>query len=467
MKRILYDFPFFFVFLSLVAFALYKTDNRIFWIFLALSLASLLSLRVFIASIVFVLALNGFHSSFKPITKPTQGIFKGVVYDVRKNKLTSFYIKTKKTKILLFASNVYDNIKPYDSIVFKAKLTSAIKNRSFAKYLHSCGIYLIGYASYIKKTKRNGIMSEIESLRLKLESEFYYFLHKQEYIFLQNAIFGDSTNKAAIKQAFINTQTAHIMSVSGLHMGFVFGLFYVLFYTVFANIKLFYRRFNLKTSASVAAFFPMFAYFLISGLHIPAIRSFLMVFVFILSLIYGHTKNSYNILFFIASIVVLIFGYSIVFNPSFVMSFFMSFVAIYLYKIVKGTVNSNMVSYIVFSLLIGLFAMPISAYYFHKVAYLSFLSNFIVVPYFGFILMPFSFIAITVSFLPIFFIKHIVFSVLNFATFILLKVVSSFELLKPLSITPHLLWVIITYALMFYLCERFKAYQRAISTSSR
>jgi len=470
MNRLLYDFPFFFVFTGILAFTFYKENNNIFWLFLAVSLLSLLRVRVFILCTAFVVAIYFLSLTHKPNINKTSGVFKGVVYDIRKSKHLTFYVKTKNANMIIFVPGIYDNINLYDKITFKAKLTSNIKNPGFRAYLHSKGIYLAGFASYIQKIGHStGIVSFVEHIRQKMEKEFYYFLHNNEYLFLQNAVFGDSKNKANIKNMFINTQTAHIMSVSGLHMGFVFGLFYALFYFIFSSIGYIYKRFSIKTYASLLALLPTLVYFTLSGMHIPAIRSFLMVLIFVLALIYGRVKNSYNILFFIASVVVLLFGCSTIFNPSFVMSFFMSFVAIYLYSFIQKRLSASKLSaYTIFSLLIGIFAMPITAFYFHKVAYLSFISNFIVVPYFGFVVMPISFIAMFASFLPIFFIKYAVFTVVNLSTFLLLKTVELFSFIKPLNISVSLISVLVLYAVMFLALEVCgRNYSKITSTSSR
>lgn len=460
MRRVLYDYPFLFVFLSIASFALYKSGSAIFLPFLFVSLAGLLRFRVFAVSVLFVLIVCLFSQSlYKNKSIDIKAVLKGSVYDIRQSKHLSYYVKTEFGKIYLFVPKIYDNINIYDRISFKAKLkpVSTLKNSGFKRYLNSNGIFFIGYAGYIKKVEGGTFLSNMQRFRAKIEREFYYFLKPKEYMFLQNAIFGDSVNKYAVKNIFIDTQTAHIMSVSGLHMGFVFGLFYFLFYQLFSNINFIYRRFNLKAVSSVVSFLPTLIYFSISGLHIPAIRSFFMVSVFIFALIYGYRRNSYNILFFVASILLVVFGYRTVFNPSFVMSFFMSFVAIYLYGFVKKLNINRIVSYMVFSFLVGIFAMPISSFYFNKLAYLSFLSNFIVVPYFGFVIMPLSFLSIAASFLPVFALKSSVFSLLSFATSHMLGTVRGFASIKPMEIHISILTVAVVYCCLFLL---FGIYQK-------
>ncbi len=459
MRRILYDYPFLFVFLSVAAFAFYKSGSAVFLLFLLISLAGLLRFKVFIVSVlsVFILWFSS-QSFYKSRAADTKTTLKGSVYDIRQSKHLSYYVKTEFGKIYLFVPKIYDNINIYDHISFKAKLkpVKPLKNSGFKRYLYSNNILFIGYARYVKKIKGNIFLSSVQHIRAGIEREFYYFLKQDEYIFLQNAIFGDSVNKYAIKNIFIDTQTAHIMSVSGLHMGFVFGLFYFIFYRLFSCIGFIYKRFNLKTISSTVSFLPTLIYFGISGMHIPAMRSFLMVFVFIFALIYGYRKNSYNILFFVASFLVVLLGYKTVFNPSFVMSFFMSFVAIYLYGFVKKFNANKIITYTLFSFLISIFAMPLSSFYFNKLAYLSFLSNFIVVPYFGFVVMPLSFISIVASFLPVFAVKSIVFSILSFAVSHMLDAVEIFSHIKPIEVHVSIWVVVAIYCFLFLLFNRYQ-----------
>ncbi len=471
MKYLLYTYPFLFVLTTILTFVFYKINNNVFWVFLIFSSLGVFRFRNFFIACVFVVAIYLLGGVNSRTTITTTNLIKGRVYDVRKNKHLTLYVKTKHAKIYLIAPKIYDNIEPYDNILFRVKLISHIKKGWFRDYLLSKGIGFVGYASYIKKIRnRKDIFTVVQHIKDKIESEFYYFLGRREYIFLQSAIFGDSENKSLLRAIFVNTQTAHIMSVSGLHMGFVFGLFYMVFYFLFSNMGFVYKRFSLKTSASIVALFPTLLYFAISGFHIPAIRSFLMVVVFIIALIYGYSKNSYNILFFIASLMPVFFGYKILLNPSFVMSFFMSFVAIYLYGFVKYFIESKIYSYIVFSFLISLFAIPVTAFYFHKIAYLSFLSNFVVVPYFGFVVMPLSFVSICFSlFSSFFFLKYFVFLILNMSTSLLLWIVERFAFIHPLDVRCSIYLVIVLYMVMFLSCEGLKIYfnHNKISTSSR
>jgi competence protein ComEC len=464
----LYDYPFLFVFFSLLSFSFYKEHSCFYILFALLAIFSIFRFRVFILSVVFVFA--AYLSSiaiYQNKSIDSSNTVKGAVYDVRGSKRgVAIYVHHNSTKICLFASKMYNNIYPGDTIIFKSHLKSVntLNPSSFKRYLYMNNINYLGYAYNISKIKHSSIWGHVMRIRKTLEDEFYYFLKPKELYFLQNAIFGDSFNKNSIKQIFIDTQTAHILSVSGMHMSFVFGIFYLLFYNLFALIPSIYKRFDLKFAASLISFVPVFLYFNISGMHLPAIRSFAMIMVFIIAMINGYERNAYNLLLFVASIFIILFGYRIVFSASFVLSFFMSFAAIYTYSFVLSIGLRRLTSYALFSFMMCIFSMPLTAFYFHKISYTAFLSNLIIVPYFGAVIMPLSFLSILAYLSHIFYIKLTVFAALSILSayfFNILEFLSSF---KPISIELSYGWVIASYLVVFLILY---AVQRKISTLSR
>ncbi len=457
LKDFVYRYPFLFVFSALLSLSFFLKHNYIFILFVLIFLVSIAYFRVFVLSFLFLsIAFLLYYqtSNYAQVDKKSNFTGTGTVLDIRKNRNLSVLLKTEHSKIYLFASKIYDNIEIKDNIYIKAKLkgVNSLKNEGFRHYLQSINVKKVGFVYYIKKMKSNNVLNFIQRLRKKLEREFYYFLPEKPYIFLQNAIFGDSINKNLIRNEFIDTQTAHIMSVSGLHMSFVFGLFYGMFYFIISRIKYFYTRYNLKSTAAFLSFFPTVIYFLISGGHIPAIRSFAMLLSFIISLIYGLNKNAYNILFFSASLIVLFFGVRIVFNPSFVMSFFMTFVAIYLYRY-TARIDSKTFKYVTFTFLMSIFAMPISVFYFGKLSYLSFLSNSIAIPYFGVVIMPASFVAIFVSFFNFYLLKLYIFHILSFIVKVFLNFIALFSQIKPVDVHISIYAMLFLYLFLFATVE--------------
>ncbi len=449
MRRFVYNNPFLFVFSTLLSLCLYHLNWGYWFVFAVFASLSFARIKTgLFVLFLLIIAVIVFHKP-KPERIKSKRI-EGVVYDVRKGTRLILYVKTRFGRVFLFTSKLYDNIDPRDRISFRGKLRpiGEVRKRSFKLYLLSAGFSYIGFAGRIRKLGNVSLLSFVENIRKTLEREFYYFLDERTSLFLQNAIFGDMSNRSSIRKAFIDTQTAHIMSVSGLHMGFVFGVFYFVIFRIIGFIKAIYLRCNLKRLASLLALMPTLLYFMISGMHIPALRSFIMVVVFIYALIGGYGRFSYNLLFFVATIIVFMGGVFTPLNPSFVLSFLMSFVAISIYRVVAGM--NRLKAFLIFSVMISIFSIPITVYYFHLFSPVAFLGNLFVVPYFGFVIMPLSFIAMLVSLQPLLPLKYLVFDLLGSATHALLSFVSfASKIVKPVGVEMNLWGVLLCYAVMF------------------
>ena len=422
LDRVVYDYPFLFVFIFLFFISVFHNIYAYFVSFFIFAVAVYFDRRLFSVFALFFALFVVFNMHKKPISCKSFG--KGVVKNVTVGRNLNIELGTGKCKLYLFAPIRYSNVKIGDIIRFRAKLKTIneLKNKGFAHYLKSKSIYYYGFVKDLVVVGKKQPLSFFESIRRKIENEFYYFLPQNVEYFLDSAILGDGRYKAKIKNEFINTQTAHIMAVSGLHMGFVFGLFYLLFYYLYSFIGYIYRRYNLKVLASISAFFPTLLYFFITGFHIPTIRSFIMTLLFVFSLIFSRERSSYNVLFFLAAIF-LCLNRLIIFNPSFAMSFLMTFFALLIWSRVGIFFNNGYLKTVLFTFLMSVSAMPMSSYYFSKIGYLSFLANMIVIPFFGFLVVPLAFLGILVTPLPYGLVKIYIYKLVAFVTGMLLKIV--------------------------------------------
>ena len=401
----------------------------------------LLPVFVFFALLFFLFFVRGLKHSI------CENPRKGVITNISEGKRLNLMVKSEGCRLYLFVSPRYRGLRVGEIITFRAKLKSVktVKSKGFSNYLRSLSVARVGYAGRIRVVGESQPLSFFNRIRSGIEREFHYFLPSRVEYFLSSAILGDGRFRSKIKREFINTQTAHIMAVSGLHMGFVFGMFYLLFYYLFSLIGYIYRRFNLKVVASLAAFLPTLIYFSISGLHIPAIRSFLMIVLFVLSLIFSKTRSSLNILFLIASLFISI-NYLAIMNPSFVMSFLMTFFALMLYSPLKKANLNKTLKTFVFMLLMSLLAMPISSYYFGRISPISVAANLVAVPLFGFVVVPISFVGIFASFLPYSIVKIYIFKVVSLVGLGFLKIIAFFSsLATPVDIKLSLTVVLAIY----------------------
>ena len=131
-----------------------------------------------------------------------------------------------------------------------------------------------------------------------------------------------------LKDAFNSTGLAHVLSISGTHFGIfsvlLFGLFRLVIkflpYSLLQRITLYVTP---SQGAAVLCLPFMLAYLALSGWSIPAVRSFIMISLFLIGLLIGRKRFWLNSLLFAAFVIVL-------WNPEalFSLSFQLSFLAV-------------------------------------------------------------------------------------------------------------------------------------------
>ncbi len=228
-----------------------------------------------------------------------------------------------------------------------------------------------------------------------------------------------STMSPEMIGAFNSSGLAHLLSISGTH----FGLFSAL---LFGIIRLIVRsmpysllqRFTLYLTPSQAAAvvsLPFILFYLfLSGAGIPALRSFIMVNVFLLGLLAGRKGFWLNSLVFAAFLICL-------WDPSAILSlsFQLSFLAVLCIGLSLGdkfvtrdelrVADDGSAYYgrffavlrnsLLLSVSASLGTAPLVAYSFHYFSLISPLANLIITPFIGFILVP---LALASSFIFIF-----------------------------------------------------------------
>ncbi len=201
-----------------------------------------------------------------------------------------------------------------------------------------------------------------------------------------------------LKNAFNVTGLAHILSISGTH----FGLFSVMTFGVFLFLirRLPYavlQRLTIYLTPSQAAAIlsmPLMAVYLgISGSSPPAVRSFVMVGIFLAGLLFGRKGFWLNSLLLAADLLVL-------WDPEVILSlsFQLSFLAVLFigfsvekkegeheegnrfYRFVRSSVALTLTATVGTSVLV--------AYHFHYFSVVSPLSNLLIAPFMGFVLVP-------------------------------------------------------------------------------
>ena len=253
---------------------------------------------------------------------------------------------------------------------------------------------------YRVENKSISLFSRFEGYRDRINKYIEAHMEKDSGAFVMSITTGRTTGMSEeVKAAFSNSGLAHILSISDSH----FGLFSVLLFGIFKFVvqalpyRILQRVTIYLTPSQAAAIFCapfMLAYLALSGASIPAVRSFLMITLFLFGLLLGQKGYWLNSLLFAAFMIVL-------WEPDavFSISFQLSFLAVLLIGLavqktggerVYGKVSGYLRNALLMTLSASLGTAPLVAYYFHYFSVISPVSNLILAPLIGFLLIPIS-----------------------------------------------------------------------------
>ncbi|MBL7002779.1 MAG: DNA internalization-related competence protein ComEC/Rec2 [Gammaproteobacteria bacterium] len=191
---------------------------------------------------------------------------------------------------------------------------------------------------------------------------------------------------AELKDLFVDTGTAHLLVISGLHV----GLFSLLFYFLAARFWMFYSNYravslNRHDFAVIWAWLAALIYATLAGFSIPTLRALIMLSVVYLLLL-RRQKISFLQVFCSAIVVVLLI------QPLSLLSysFWLSFLAILLIIISQFRLKklSKLQSILVLQLLFSVLFIPLNAVVFDQIIISSFFANLVLIPVMGFVVIP-------------------------------------------------------------------------------
>lgn len=214
-----------------------------------------------------------------------------------------------------------------------------------------------------------------------------------------------------INEAMRKTGIYHIISISGLHMALVAGTVMGLMRGMFALFPDFSSRRPVKKYAALTALLATVAYLLISGMVVAAVRSFIMLAVMLIAVLFDRSALTMRNLAISAIIVIIVTPHEVV-GPSFQMSFAATAALVGAYaawsdyrarrmsapvparRSLAATLLHRllvmMLGLAATSIVAGVATTLYAAWHFQRVAPLSLLANLAVMPVVSIIVMPFA-----------------------------------------------------------------------------
>jgi competence protein ComEC len=270
-----------------------------------------------------------------------------------------------------------------------------------------------------------------------------------------------------IKEYFVLTGTAHLLAISGDQFGIVALLSFSLLIWMLKRSEFLLLSIPVRKWAAALTIPCIILYAFIAGGGISVIRAAIMLITFLFSIFLDRERNLLHTLA-LAAFLILIFLPPSLFDVSFQLSFLAVLSILYLVPrflqafkqdeislLLRTSWTKNISKYIRLSLLVTAVAIlgtaPLVALHFNRFAPIGLITNFFIIPWVGFLIVPLSLTASIFSFFLLPFATLLI-DINGFITLILLRVLAFLASLPFASFfvsTPTVLEIVLFYSLLF------------------
>jgi competence protein ComEC len=290
----------------------------------------------------------------------------------------------------------------------------------YRRYLATRKIWVTSSVQHPKKIIRvarrqgNAFWAGVEALRIRIRTFLDLHASPSSRPILKALVLGErGTVPDQVKEDFAASGAAHIMAISGFHLGiiaffFFRGLMWMLKrserITLSANI------FKLSATLTIPA---IILYTLLAGSRVPTVRATVMIIVYLVSIILDRPRDLYHTLALAALVITLVDPASLL-DASYQLSFTAVLAILFLFPKLKDLLfkeqilpkkqknrSGRFVSRCRDLLIVSLAAMigtgPLIAFHFNRVSPMGLVANFFVIPLLGFLAVPAALISALLS----------------------------------------------------------------------
>lgn len=327
------------------------------------------------------------------------------------------------------------------------------------KFYETQGIYARGFThgqesiiSFARDKSYSSILNYIDIVRIKFGNLVRAKIPSPENAILNALTIGD---KAGIPQEtrteFSKAGVAHILAISGLHVGAVAITFFFLIKWLLKRSEYLLLRFQVPRLAAGMTILPIFLYTAVAGFSTSTVRAFIMISLYLLSIVIGKQEYRVNTLSAAALLILIWHPWSL-----FEISFQLSFAAVVgilmahkFYPFKFNTLRDKFYSMLKTTVAATLVTFPLVANSFGILPLVSIPANLILVPLVEFIIVPLSLISF-IGFLISPLVAEILISVnlffiemLIFGVEAVLKIPYSSLTIPPMNIVSWVLFVLV------------------------
>ncbi len=266
--------------------------------------------------------------------------------------------------------------------------------------------FALGRLEIVEKAPVSSLEHGLENIRRQITFRYKQLMDKPEASVAAALIVGEQGSiPKKLNQAYKDIGITHILSVSGFHMSLLAGFAFIVFRFLFSLSSWLSLRVNTKKLSLVCALILTFGYLLISGLALPAVRSFLMLCVGMLAAFLDRRVLSIRNVAFVAFILLLFYPEALI-TASFQLSFGAVLILIsgFEYAMKKNWFRKDgsffgfgynlLLGVVLTNFLAGIVTMPYVIYHFNRIPLYGLFGNFLLGGIFSFFVIPLLFIGV-------------------------------------------------------------------------
>ena len=289
----------------------------------------------------------------------------------------------------------------------------------FTRHFYFQGIGAVGFAlapvEILKADEQDSWRTELARFRQSLSQHISQILQEADYSEAVAAIAVAlvTAERAAIpegaREAMTAAGLAHMLAISGLHLGLVTGFFFLLIRYLLVMTPSLALRFQVKKGAAVGALLGGMAYLALADFPVSAQRAYVMVaFVLVAVLLNRQVLPMRSIAF--AAIILLLLAPASILGPSFQLSFAATLAIIALYETwyklrhqqsveryssfgVMKRIRLYVLGVLTTTFVASLMTAPFAVYHFNQFTLYHLLANIVAAPILSFLIMPSAVIA--------------------------------------------------------------------------
>lgn len=350
--------------------------------------------------------------------------------------------------MLTWRTKEISNPEPGDRAIFLAKvyplsaqyfpLAYDFKRQQYFKGIGARG-FLVRPPRIISRSSQMSFKTFIEKIRYRINKKIEEALSGNTAAITKALITGEKSDISQdVRAKFVNSGTAHLLAISGLHMGIIGFFIFWLSRLIMCCILRISQYYDVKKLAALISLIFVIFYLYISGCSVPSIRAFIMHSLIIIGILCNRVALSMRSIT-IAATIILLFSPEVITFPGFQMSFsaVVAIVALYenraklgQYKLIFGIIITTLVA----SIPTSLFSM----FSFNQLTLNNICANIICIPLMTFIIMPLAVISlfcICFTTVPITFVGKFVNILIDIVTYISHLPGSHFTMPTPTPLT--------------------------------